>query len=427
MISENKAKNLVETTINELPKVEKEAGKVVLKVEGLYKKFCRNLKRSMIYGMSDLAKGFVGIPPKTDELRKDEFWALQDINFELRTNETLGIIGVNGAGKSTLLRVLTGIFPPDKGSVRIEGKVGGIIALGAGMHPHLTGKENVYLNGTILGLKKNTIDKLYDDIVSFAELGEFMDAPFSTYSSGMKVRLGFSVAVNVKPEVLLIDEVFSVGDIRFQAKCTRKIEELKATSSTIFISHSMRHINRVCSRVLLLEDGMIKMNASPSEVIAYYYEKHLTDDINSENLVFFNDSSLEEVQFTLLMDSVPVQKLFFEKPFDILLNVKSKEKISNILISYSIYNADGVCVSFINNEFQKAEINYGLNEFICSFPHLQLLPGKYTIKIKIQSLDSGLLHESDTSTISVIYTSESFRPVMGVYTEKYKWSFNYND
>lgn len=280
MISENEAQNLVSTTSDQLPKVEKEAGKVVLKVEGLYKKFCRNLKRSMIYGMTDLAKGFVGIPPKTEELRKDEFWALQDINFELRENEILGIIGANGSGKSTLLRVLTGIFPPDKGSVWIDGKVGGIIALGAGMHPHMTGRENIYLNGTILGMTKQELDSKFNEIVDFAELGDFLEAPLSTYSSGMKVRLGFAVAVHCQPEILLVDEVLAVGDLSFQNKCLRKLKDLRETAkAVIFISHNMDHILNICDRAILMKESKISHDDDVNTVVnQYYYNSVLKEE-----------------------------------------------------------------------------------------------------------------------------------------------------
>jgi ABC-type polysaccharide/polyol phosphate transport system ATPase subunit len=231
-------------------------GKVVLTVDGLYKKFCRNLKRSMIYGLKDLARGLVGLRPHTGALRQDEFWALENLSFDLKEGEILGIIGANGSGKSTLLRILTGIYPPDRGRVWMDGKVGGIIALGAGMHPHMTGRENIFLNATILGMSRSEIETHFDSIVAFAELGEFLDAPLSTYSSGMKVRLGFAVAIHCKPDILLIDEVLAVGDARFRNKCLAALAEYRRQAKAIiYISHDLDQIRNLCSRVMVLEHG----------------------------------------------------------------------------------------------------------------------------------------------------------------------------
>lgn len=245
----------------------------VIKITGLDKKFSRNLRRSMIYGMVDTLKSFFGIRPNTTELRRDEFWALKDINFELKKGEILGIIGSNGSGKSTLLRVLTGIFPPDNGSVEIDGSVGGIIALGAGMHAHMTGRENIYLNGTILGMTRAEIDGKFNEIVNFAELGDFLDAPFSSYSSGMKVRLGFAVAIHGEPDILLVDEVLAVGDMNFRQKSMRKMSQvLDSGKSVIFISHSSDQVLQICSRVILLSNGKIIKEGAPTDVVYYYNE-----------------------------------------------------------------------------------------------------------------------------------------------------------
>ncbi|MBE9531297.1 MAG: ABC transporter ATP-binding protein, partial [Proteobacteria bacterium] len=194
-------------------------GEVVISIKNLSKKFCTHLKRSMAYGIIDLSKNLVGIKPNTEELRRDEFWALDNMNFELKRGEVLGLIGLNGCGKTTLLRLLTGIFPPDKGEITIKGRVGALIAVGAGFHPHMTGRENIYLNGTILGMSAKELDACFDDIIEFAEIGDFIEAPVSTYSSGMRVRLGFAIAIHINPDILLIDEVLAVGDLNFSIKC----------------------------------------------------------------------------------------------------------------------------------------------------------------------------------------------------------------
>jgi len=245
----------------------------VISVEGLYKKFCRNLKRSMAYGSFDVAKNMLGISYDKGTLRKDEFWALEDVNFEIKQGEMLGIIGQNGCGKSTLLRLINGIYPPDKGRITIKGRIGALIAVGAGFHPHMTGRENIVLNGTILGMTKGELKKKFDSIVDFADLKEFLDAPVSTYSSGMYVRLGFSIAVHCEPEILLMDEILAVGDVGFQTKCFDKIGQMrKRGTSTFFVSHNLHHIYTFCDKVLVLNKGKIIYNGNPEKGLSLYKE-----------------------------------------------------------------------------------------------------------------------------------------------------------
>ena len=187
---------------------------VLVKVEGVSKKFCRDLKRSLWYGMKDISSELFGIH-QNGQLRKNEFWAVNDVNFELKRGECLGLIGHNGAGKSTLLKMLNGLIKPDKGTITMQGRIGALIELGAGFNPILTGRENIYNNGAVLGFSKKEIDEKFDAIVDFAEIDEFIDTPVQNYSSGMKVRLGFAVAAQMEPDVLIIDEVLAVGDIGF--------------------------------------------------------------------------------------------------------------------------------------------------------------------------------------------------------------------
>ena len=229
----------------------------VVAVKNLSKKFCKNLRRSMGYGIADLTKNLVGIKTDSTQLRRDEFWAVDDINFELRKGEVLGLIGVNGSGKTTLLRLLSGIFPPDKGEIMIKGRVGALIALGAGFHPHMTGRENVYLNGAILGLKREEIDAQFGKIIEFSEIGSFINAPVATYSSGMRVRLGFSVAMAMNPDVLLIDEVLAVGDMSFRIKCLNAINDLMQNAAVIFVTHSMQYVSYICTKIMVLNKGSI--------------------------------------------------------------------------------------------------------------------------------------------------------------------------
>jgi lipopolysaccharide transport system ATP-binding protein len=265
---------------------------VVIQTEGLYKKFCRNLKRSMYYGTVDIMRSMLRIPYDTGKLRKTEFWALEDINFSLSKGESLGIIGLNGSGKSTLLRMITGIYPPDSGRIFIKGEVSSLIAVGAGFHPHMTGRENIYLNGAILGMSKKEINDRFNDIVDFADIAEFMDAPVSTYSSGMYVRLGFAIAIHSDPDIMLIDEVLSVGDLSFQNKCLRKINDLKRNNkSIIFVSHAMDSVRLVCDRIILLDHGKMIFNGNTDDAIMLYNSR--VRDVKLEKFIEENEKNRE--------------------------------------------------------------------------------------------------------------------------------------
>lgn len=203
--------------------------------------------------------------------RYEEFWALKGVSFEVPVGSTFGIIGSNGSGKSTMLKCLARILVPDKGSVTINGRVAPLLELGAGFHPELSGRENVFLNGAILGLTKREITKRYDGIVEFAGLNSFIDTPIKNYSSGMVIRLGFAIAVNVDPEILLIDEVLAVGDSAFQLKCMEKIEEFRALGKTIiFVSHGLSQVEQLCESALWLEKGDMRRIGPSAEVVAEY-------------------------------------------------------------------------------------------------------------------------------------------------------------
>ena len=202
---------------------------------------------------------------------------LKGISFNIEKGDILGIVGKNGSGKSTLLKLITRIIYPDSGSIKINGKVSSLIELGAGFHPDMTGRENIYINASIYGLTKKEIDSKLDTIIKFSELEEFIDSPIRTYSSGMYMRLAFSVAINVEAEILLIDEILSVGDANFQAKCFKKMQELKDSGITIVIvSHDLHTMEKLCNKVIWIESGKIKRSGIPNEVLKEYIE-HTTE------------------------------------------------------------------------------------------------------------------------------------------------------
>lgn len=218
-----------------------------------------------------IKKFFLSMPKSINSIRNSRFEVLQDISFEVYRGETIGIIGKNGAGKSTTLGLIAGVLKPSKGKITVKGRISPLLELGAGFHPELTGRENIILNGILLGLTKMEVLKKLDEIIEFSEIFEFIDQPIRTYSSGMLARLGFSVVAHLDPEILLIDEILAVGDIEFQKKCYNKITSFKENGVTIvFISHCMNDVERICDRVVWIENHTIKMVGTPNIVINYY-------------------------------------------------------------------------------------------------------------------------------------------------------------
>jgi lipopolysaccharide transport system ATP-binding protein len=261
-------------TVPRLPAIGSD--EVLVRVEGVSKKFCRSLKRSLWYGVCDIGAELNPFAKRgawkakqgsncaaeggsnqsvagETSLRDGEFWAVNDVSFELRRGECLGLIGHNGAGKTTLLKMLNGLIKPDAGRIEMNGRVGALIALGAGFNPILTGRENVYIYGSVLGLDRGEIDGIIDEIIDFAEIREFIDMPLQSYSSGMAVRLGFAVASSLKPDILILDEVLAVGDIGFVVKCLNRLRDLAADAAVILVSHNMQSVAGFCSRVLFMD------------------------------------------------------------------------------------------------------------------------------------------------------------------------------
>lgn len=239
--------------------------KKAIEVKNLSKKF------HLWHGKESTLKSTVVNLLKGKGLSRGEFWALRNVSFDVKRGETLGIIGPNGSGKTTLLRILAGILYPTKGEMKVSGKTSTLFELGTGFHPELTGRENIYLNGAILGLSRKRIREKFDEIVEFSELGKFIETPLKHYSSGMQVRLAFSVAINVDPEILLVDEVLAVGDLAFQDKSFNAFQRFKKKGATIvFVSHALPKVREFCDRVVFLESGKIRAIGTPEKVISSY-------------------------------------------------------------------------------------------------------------------------------------------------------------
>jgi lipopolysaccharide transport system ATP-binding protein len=226
------------------------------------------------------------------KLRDGEFWANYQISFELQRGECLGLIGHNGAGKTTLLKMLNGLIKPDVGQIEMKGRVGALIALGSGFNPLLTGRENVYVAGSVLGMKRKEIDRKFKGILDFSEIGSFIDSPVQTYSSGMQVRLGFAIATAMSPDVLIADEVLAVGDVNFRVKCYNRIRNILSGSAVMLVSHNMNDILKVCSRVVVLDHGKIIFDGKPQHAIDVYNQLSLINHQKCTGIEYTSDGSI---------------------------------------------------------------------------------------------------------------------------------------
>jgi lipopolysaccharide transport system ATP-binding protein len=274
---------------------------ILVAAEHVSKKFCRSLKRSLWYGVKDVGSALNPFVNKSSsksavpDLRPDEFFAVQDVSFELRRGECIGLIGHNGAGKSTLLKILNGLLPPDGGRITIRGRVAALIELNAGFNPILTGRENIYTEAALLGFSREETDAKFDAIVDFAEIGDFLDTPVQNYSSGMRVRLGFAVAAQMEPDVLIIDEVLAVGDVAFRFKCLNRIGELMRSAAVIFVSHTMPQIFRLCDEVIVLDHGKVTYQGSNiAEGVGVYLSlfSHAEETVTGSGEVLVKDLSV---------------------------------------------------------------------------------------------------------------------------------------
>jgi lipopolysaccharide transport system ATP-binding protein len=390
---------------------------VLIKVENVSKKFCRSLKRSMLYGIEDISRDLLHLPNTSDKLRGDEFWAVDDVSFEVKRGECLGIIGRNGAGKSTLLKMLNGIILPDKGKITIKGKVGALIEVGAGFHPMLTGRENIYVNGAILGMSKREIDKKFDEIVAFAELEEFIDMPVKHYSSGMYVRLGFAIASQLKPEILIIDEVLAVGDMKFAAKCLRFFSQAKYSSAIILVSHDMRNISRSCDNAFYINKGRaIKYGKTQKVIECYQYN----------NAVIYEADLI--VNQSILSDEIKQLEVNCERCIQQFTQLNIKINISiyrplELVFSLAIYREDGThccgLFSMFDNQ-KKIYLKKRENIIEVNLNDLQLMPANYVISIGVWKEDcTALLAINERCCSFTVLGSEVTH---GVYMPINKWN-----
>ena len=364
----------------------------------------------------------------------EERWVLNGISFEVKKGEAVGLIGHNGCGKSTLLKLLTKIIYPDSGSIEMTGRVSSLIELGAGFHPDMSGRENIYTNASIFGLTKKETDKRISDIIKFSELEEFIDNPVRTYSSGMYMRLAFAVAINVDADILLVDEILAVGDAAFQAKCFNKLREIKAKGTTIVIvSHSLGQIEQICDRSIWIDSGKIRMENYPREVHPYYLEfmgerqnrevVEETEESNGEILVDQNDEILvgssENIETSKLESADEIEKdevdnkkrwgngdakitkvsmkkggidsFTFKTGEDICIEIDyiTKKTLKGAVIGFGIFRNDNIhCYGTNTNidHIKNIELSR-VGKIVCNINNISLMPGEYKLDLAIHTAD----------------------------------------
>lgn len=353
-------------------------------------------------------KGLSKIDPSQNSL--DIHWALRDINFEVKRGEVLGIIGKNGAGKSTLLKILCQITEPTTGEIEIRGRVASLLEVGTGFNPELSGRENVFLNGTILGMTKREISKKFDEIVSFSGVEKFIDTPVKRYSSGMKVRLAFAVAAHLEPEILIIDEVLAVGDAEFQKKCLGKVEEVsgKDGRTVLFVSHDMSAVARLSNSILVLDNGVIKFNGDKDLAVNMY----LGDDRKELKEVVYKDETFSIEKFKIVnTEGAELDFVQTFQPFAFHIILASTMLFSEFRIEIILRNKYGVIIANLSNVLLQESIRLkeGVNEVWCSVPSFSLAPESYSIDIHIfpNKLNDKVIKIPGVGILSVINSEQT--------------------
>lgn len=337
-----------------------------------------------------------GRDPRGPALETEEFWALREVSFEIHSGEKVGIIGRNGAGKSTLLKILSRILEPSSGRIRIRGRVASLLEVGTGFHPELTGRENIYFNGALLGMSKAEIHRKFDAIADFAEVEKFLDTPVKHYSSGMYVRLGFAVAAHLDPEILIVDEILAVGDLRFQRKCLGRMEQIGREGRTVlFVSHNMNSIVQLMDRSLLLDQGRLVLDASPAECVDYYLELNRGDD-GSPSLSAKVDW-IREVRFRWLKER---QEPGFNRPLFFQFSFSNTIPLPPATLTLSFLNTLGARVLTCKAQMPRAAA--GSPEFGLTVEDHRLTPGTYFIRLDLWTDYDHLFEQESACTIELL-------------------------
>lgn len=338
---------------------------------------------------------------------REEFWALKDVSFEIKRGDRVGIIGRNGAGKSTLLKILSRITEPTTGSISIKGRVASLLEVGTGFHPELNGRENIYLNGAILGMSRAEIKRKFDEIVTFAEVNKFLDTPVKHYSSGMYVRLAFSVAAHLEPEILVVDEVLAVGDAQFQKKCLGKMQDVAANEgrTVLFVSHNMGAVSALCNQGIYLAGGRIKAVGEAQTIVTRYLTELFSNEVEDITQLRLPGCG-KEIRFqdiTLLSNDG--SNLVFGQPIGYRLSIESDMDLDNLNIGSSLFTITGNCVGTL---FTKEKFSIKANQeikFDLIIKDLKLAPGSYYAGFSIGRGD----HNSNRSDLEIVIGKPAFQ------------------
>jgi len=386
--------------------------RLAIRVNNLGKKYILGGPREQYFTFRDAIVNSIKAPFKRNNSQKspDEgFWALKGISFNVHHGEVVGIIGRNGAGKSTLLKILSRITSPTEGTVELHGRVGSLLEVGTGFHPELTGRENIFLSGSILGMKKREIEQKFDEIVKFSEVEPFIDTPVKRFSSGMYVRLAFAVASHLQSEILIVDEVLAVGDVAFQKKCLGKMGNVAKEGRTVlFVSHNMGAIQRLCPRAILIENGKVIQDGNSGEVTSFYLNK--LSNIENFNGNHKKDLILEKVLLKnekgeLTQTFSPGDSLEIELLFNAFKEIRKPKFIITVLSQFgSCFTANMVI------DGKGPTMISGKGTIGCKFLSLPLLPQQYTIKIKVceKECTHGIFGPQEIASFTVIGDVEKF-------------------
>ncbi len=359
-----------------------------------------------------------------DQSSENTIWALKDISLQIQEGDILGIIGRNGAGKSTLLKILSRITRPTRGHIEIDGRVSSLLEVGTGFHRDLTGRENIYLNGVLLGMKKDQVDKKFDEIVNFAQVEPFIDTPVKRYSSGMKVRLAFGVAAHLEPEILIVDEVLAVGDAAFQSKCLGKMTHVSKQGRTvIFVSHNMAAIRQLCSKAIVLRNGKLLAQGGTDKMIDWYLSS--LDSSSAEDGLDTCPERLGNgrLRFTkvFLQDrtGATITQPISGESLTIALEFKAKESVSQVVFLNTIYNQYGIAVTHFSVESsgKKVNVKQSKGKIYCHIPRLPLPLGRY--RIDIAAFDEEGRLDSITGALHFDVNSSRFFPSLFVPSAKF--------
>lgn len=383
----------------------------VITVENLGKRYSLANTAAPAYStlrdvMADAARRFLRREPVIEARAAKDFWALRNVSFEVKEGDVVGIVGRNGAGKSTLLKVLSRITSPTEGQARIRGRVGSLLEVGTGFHPELSGRENIFFNGAILGLRKHEIRARFDEIVEFAGVANFLDIPIKRYSSGMKMRLAFSVAAHLDPEIMIVDEVLAVGDAEFQKKCLGKMQDISGSGRTVlFVSHSMQTVTSLCSRCILLDRGRIRKDGTPSEVILEYLggdgEFSGRADFASQGKVVGDDDVQLLYGEVIDENGRATIEVDIRRPVAVRMGFRVRRRSDIAFIPNFHFVIPGGTYAFVSTPDAPVSLPPGDYEAICHIPGDFLNEGSYFVGLAITSYTEGpVLHFFEQSALT---------------------------